>query len=374
MSEPSASAAAQSQAGSPAARATRWGALGLLGVIVLLLVLHLVGDRLTPFTDQARAHAYVVPIAPEVTGLVERVYVKNNQLVRPGQPLFTLSKGAYEIAVQKAQADMSATHRDLKAADAWVDVAVANLAAARANLNRVTLDAARNERILAEDPGAISLRRVELARAQQAQGASQEVAAQAQVAQAREARGDTGPLNDRLLAAQAALDKAQLDLRRTTVVAPGDGVVTDLRTDTGQFAGPGSPIMTFIAIHDGWVTADMTENNLGRMTVGAPAEVVFDVAPGKVVRGRVRSMGYGVSGGAKTQPGTLPDVQNSRDWLRQAQRFPVIIEFDRGDLARLNGLREGGQAEVIVYTGEHPIMNALGWLYIRVMGLLAYAY
>ncbi len=374
MTDAAAPAPAGPAAANPAAKATRWGVLGVVALIFLLLVLHLVGDRLTPFTDQARAHAYVVPIAPEVTGLVQQVYVKNNQLVRPGQPLFTLSRNTYEIALEKAEADMSATRRDLNAASAGVDVAVANLAAARANLTRVTLDAQRNERILAEDPGAISLRRVELARAMQAQGVSQEVAAEAQVAQAREARGDTGPLNDRLLAAQTALDKAQLDLKRTTVFAPGDGVVTDLRTDTGQFAGPGSPIMTFIAIHDGWVTADMTENNLGRMTVGAPAEVVFDVAPGKVVKGRVRSIGYGVSGGAKPAPGALPDVQNSRDWLRQAQRFPVIIEFDRADLARLNGLREGGQAEVIVYTGDHPIMNALGRLYIRLMGLLAYAY
>jgi multidrug resistance efflux pump len=348
--------------------------LGLFGLVALLLVLHLVGDRLTPFSDQARTHAYVVAIAPEVTGLVEKVYVKNNQMVGPGQPLFTLNKTTYEIAAQKAQADMSATRRDLKAADAGIDVAVANVAAAQANRTRVTIDAARNEKILAEDPGAISLRRVELARAQKAQGESQEAAAVAQVAQARQARGDIGPLNDRLIAAQTALDKAQLDLKRTTIFAPGNGVVTDLRTDTGQFAGPGNPIMTFIAIHDGWVTADMTENNMGRMAVGDPAEVVFDVAPGKIVKGRVRSMGYGVSGGEKPTPGALPDVQNSRDWLRPAQRFPVIIEFNRDDLAKLNGLREGGQAEVIVYTGDHPFMNSLAWLYIRIMGLLAYVF
>jgi multidrug resistance efflux pump len=98
------------------------------------------------------------------------------------------------------------------------------------------------------------------------------------------------------------------------------------------------------------------------------------VMPGKVVRGRVRSIGYGVSSGAKAPPGGLPEVQSSRDWLRQAQRFPVLIEFDKGELGRIPGIREGGQAEALVYTGDNPLLNALGAVFIRGMSLLSYAY
>jgi multidrug resistance efflux pump len=357
-----------------AARTTRIGALALFGLIVLLLVIHLVADRFTPYSNQGRMHAFVVGVAPEVGGLIDRVAVRNNQVVRRGDLLFTLSPAQYDISAQKARADITSVGRELAAADAGIRGASANLAAARAALLRAQQDASRTERIYKEDPGAISVRRVEMARATLAENAARVTAAVAQLEQARQARGAAGEENDRLIAARSALQQAELDVRRTRVVAPADGLITDLKADVGQFAGPGTPVMTFIALHEGWVAIDMTENNLGHMKPGDRAEVLFDVEPGKVIPGRVRSIGYGVATGQKDAPGTLPTVENSRDWLRQAQRFPVVIEFDRAQLERINGLRAGGQAAAIVYTGDHPILNALGWLYIRLMGLLSYAY
>src|SRR6478752_1351341 len=88
-----------------AARTTRIGALALLGLIVVLLVLHLVADRFTPYSNQGRMYAYVVGVAPEVGGLVDRVAVRNNQVVRRGDLLFSLDKTQYEITAQKARAD-----------------------------------------------------------------------------------------------------------------------------------------------------------------------------------------------------------------------------------------------------------------------------
>ena len=127
-------------------------------------------------------------------------------------------------------------------------------------------------------------------------------------------------------------------------------------------------------MHDLWISADMTENNLGNIDPGDEVAIVLDVMPGEVLKGRVRSIGGGVGSGQPAPPGTLPTVQNSRDWLRQAQRIPVAIEFDAGELPRLRGVRVGGQAEVLVYTGDHPLMNLLGALYIRVMSWLSYLY
>jgi multidrug resistance efflux pump len=358
----------------PAAKSTRIGVLALAGVILTLLVLHLVGDRITPYSSQGRVHANVVAIAPEVAGPITKVHVRNNQLVRRGDALFSLARDNYEIAASKARADISAVGRDLAASDAGIVQAQAGVDAARAGLLRSEQDAMRSERIYAEDNGAISIRRLELARANLAESRAKLVSAQAQLEQARQARGDLGADNDRLIAAQSALAKAELDLKRTTVTAPGDGLITDLKADVGQVVGAGNPAMTFISIGDGWVTVDMTENNLGNMKPGDAADVAFDVLPGQVIRGKVRSIGYGVSSGAKAPPGGLPDVQSSRDWLRQAQRFPVLIEFEEGELARVPGVREGGQAEALVYTGDNPLLNFLGGLYIRGMSLLSYAY
>jgi len=93
-----------------------------------------------------------------------------------------------------------------------------------------------------------------------------------------------------------------------------------------------------------------------------------------VLKGRVRSVGSGVSSGQEAPPGALPTIQNSRDWLRQAQRFPVTIEFDASDTARLRNVRVGGQAEVMVFTGDNFLMNMLGAAYIRLRSWLSYLY
>ena len=85
--------------------------------------------------------------------------------------------------------------------------------------------------------------------------------------------------------------------------------------------------MTFIAIHEIWVQADFTENNLGHVAPGDKVELVFDVQPGKVFGGRVRASGFGVQLESNAL-GTLPTIDNDREWLRSAQRFPVVIDLD----------------------------------------------
>ena len=156
-------------------------------------------------------------------------------------------------------------------------------------------------------PARISLRRVESAQANRIKARSQEEAAEADLRRAQETAGERGDKNAQLLSARSAIEKAELDLKRTKVVAPARGLVTDLRTDVGQFAQAGAPAMTLIAIHDLWISADMTENNLGNIKPGDEVAIVLDVMPGEVLKGRVRSVGSGVSPGKQAQPGTLPD-------------------------------------------------------------------
>ncbi len=88
----------------------------------------------------------------------------------------------------------------------------------------------------------------------------------------------------------------------------------------------------------------------------------------------MRSIGYGVSAGQSPPPGSLPTVQNSRDWLRPAQRFPVIVEIDKGELATLKGVRVGGQAEVMAFPTDGNPLNLLGRLFLHLMSWLSYVY
>ena len=315
-----------------------------------------------------------MPVAAEVSGKVLAVHVRNNDDVQRGQPLFDIDPSQYQIALQRSRADYESVRHSVNASVAAVEAARASLQAAQANRDKADKDATRQEALCAEDRGAISMRRLEIAQATRIEAHSMEQAAEADLRRAKEAAGDAGDSNAQLRSARSAIEKAELDLSRTNVVAPGSGLVTDLRTDVGQFAQAGAPVMTLIAIHDLWINADMTENNLGNINPGDEVAIALDVLPGELLKGRVRSVGYGVSSGQESPPGALPTIQNSRDWLRQAQRFPVAIEFDASDTDRLRKVRIGSQAEVLVYTGDNFVMNILGAVYIRLKSWLSYLY
>ncbi|MDH4581140.1 HlyD family secretion protein [Pseudomonas sp. BN415] len=359
-------------AGAPdaAAKGTKWVAL----VIVLTLAWYLLADRFTPYTQQARVQAFVVPVAAEVAGRVTKVHVRNNQDVDAGAVLFEVDPEQYQIAADRARADLETVRRQIGASTAAIDSALASLRAAQANELKARQDNDRLERLYRDDPGTISVRRLEGARATLEQAISQVAAARAEVQRAREQQGGSDEENAQLRSAATALEKAELDLANTRVKARSAGLITDLRTDVGQYVGAGSPVMTQIAIHDLWLSAEMTENNLGHVEVGTPVAIVLDALPGRLFEGKVRSIGYGVSVGQAPAPGTLPTVDNSRDWLRPAQRFPVIVEFAPGELDQLRGLRVGGQAEVMAFPSEGNPLNPLGRLFIYLMSWLSYAY
>jgi multidrug resistance efflux pump len=361
---------APAPAADPAKKGIRW----VLLLIVISLVWYLLADRLTPYTQQARVQAFVVPVASEVAGRVTRVHVRNNQDVAAGTILFEVDPQHYQIAVDRARADLESTRRQIGASTAGIESAQASLRAARANEVKARQDSERLERLYSEDPGTISLRRLEVARATLEQAVSQVAAARAEVQRAREQQGGSEEDNAKLRSAATALEKAELDLANTRVRARSAGLVTDLRTDAGQFAAAGNPVMTLITIHDMWINAEMTENNLGHVEPGTPVAIVLDALPGRVFEGRVRSVGYGVNTGPGTPPGSLPTVQNSRDWLRPAQRFPVIVEFAPGELTTLRGIRVGGQAEVMAFPLQGNPLNPLGRVFLYMMSWLSYVY
>ncbi|MNZ43532.1 Multidrug resistance protein MdtN [compost metagenome] len=392
---------------SAAADASRRGTRLVAILIGVTLLWYLLADRYTPYTQQARLQAFVVPVAAEVAGRVTRVEVRNNQRVRAGDLLFAVNDEQYRIAVERAQADLESTRRQIGASSAGIESALANQRAAEANELKARQDRDRLERLYREDPGTISLRRLEVSRATLVQATSQVAAAIAEVQRARETEGGSGEDNAKLRSAAGALEKARLDLRNTEVRARADGLITDnaklrsaasalekarldlrnteiraradglitdLRTEVGLYAAAGSPVMTLIAIQDMWIAADFTENNLGHLKEGSPVGIVLDAMPGRVFAGRIRSIGRGVSVGQGAPAGSLPSVQNSRDWLRAAQRFPVVVEFVPGELDEFSQIRVGGQAEVMAYPTSGNPLNLLGRLFLRVMSWLSFAY
>lgn len=350
----------------------RWTFI-ILVLCALLLAWYLRSDRVTPFTSQARVNALVVPIAPEVSGTITAVLVGNNQPVKAGQELFQIDIERYELAVQTAEASYESAVQAIGAAKANVSAAEAGIKSATAMVERARQDAIRMRTIREQDPGAISQRRLESAEASLAASEGQLAAAEAQREKALQDLGAEGDANSRILQAQAALDQALLNLDRATIKAPVDGVVTGVRLDKGNFAAAGAPQMTFVAASNVWLQADFTENNLGNIKPGDKAIIVFDALPGYVVSGKVREVGFGVA--VDTAPlGSLPTIKNDPDWLRQAQRYPVLVDFTLPREVEIDVIKVGSQASVTIHTGEHPIMNPLSSAMMWLASKLTYAY
>lgn len=342
----------------------------MVGVVLVFFFWYVIADRLTPSTNQARVRGYIVPIAPQVSGVINEVNVAINAVVDEGKTLFKIDPEPFEIAVRKAEADLEKAGQDIGAETAGVAAAQASLAKAQATLRRVQVDA--NRLIAVEDLGVVPQADIDRARVQVEQEQAKVINAEADLQRAKEHLGKKGADNPKIRKALSALDKARLDLNNTSVVAPSFGGITDVRVDVGHYAQAGKPVMTFVSTRAVWVEAYMRENNLGNIKAGDEAEIVLDVAPGKVFKGEVISIGYGVNWGQSTAPGELPKISVSSGWLRDPQRFPVIIKFVGDDAKGFR--REGGQADVIVYTGGNFLFNALGWLQIRLTSLFSYVY
>lgn len=358
-----------------AEKSVKRGALLVFSVILITLAWYLLSDRFTPYTRQARVEGFVVGVAPKVAGVVTQVWVENNQEVEKDQPLFEIDPSQYKIALQRTRSDLENTQSQVDAGSAGVESARANLRAAQANADKTEKDAKRQQRMYREDPGTISVRRLESSQASWEQAQAKVAVAEAEIQRAIEQMGGEDDDNAQLKAAQSAVEKAKLDLDNTVVQAPSRGVITDLRADVGQFSGTGAPVMTLIAIHNVWISAEFTENNLGHLKVGGPADLVFDSVPGQVFPGRVSSIGLGVSAGQAQPAGNLPQIDNSRDWLRQSQRFPVVVSFDPSQQELLrNQIRVGGQVEVMAYSEGHPLLTQIGKAYMILMSWLAYLY
>jgi multidrug resistance efflux pump len=339
----------------------------------------MVADRLTPFTASARMQAYVVAVVPDVSGFITEVPVKKNQLAEVGDTLLQIETRRFDIAVEAAEAALELAGQDVGASTAVVATATANLAGARAQLEEAQVQGGRIFKL--EEKGIYAKAKGDEARAQVATAQAKVTAAEGEVERAKQQLGSGGDAdNPRVRRALAELEEARLNQTRTTLTAQTRGYIGGLKIDEGTYANAGQPVMTFISADDIWIEAFMTENNLGRIKLGDKVELTFDAFPGKIFEGKVKSVAVGVSTGKVTNLGDLPTVEKTRGWLRDPQRFPVIIEttnynYDVStELASGLGLRLNSQADVIVYTGDHPFWNTLGKFWIRLMSWFSYVY
>ena len=317
MAEPNGDDAAQDDATQEVAAEARVRRLTrTVGVLVVLALLwYLAADRLTPSTSVARVSGYVVPIVPELSGTVTSVKVELNQIVAAGDVLVQIDPEDFELQVERAEAELARAGEAIGADTGGVAVAEARVSKARAGLLAARRD---SKRVIAlAQAGVASEFRADNARSRVEKAEAEFQAAQAELDVARSQLGSEGSANPRIRSATVELAQARLDLSNATLRAPTDGGVTNVRVEVGQYASSGQPLMTFISSSDVWVEAYLRENAIGNVKAGNEAEIVLDVAPGRVFRGVVVSTGLGVDWGRATQAGRLPQISNPSDWLRE---------------------------------------------------------
>jgi multidrug resistance efflux pump len=341
-----------------------------VSISLVFLVWYVFSDRITPYSNQAIVNGFVIPIVPEVSGTVSEIVVGQNQAVQAGDVLLKIDPERYQIEVEAAEIDLAKAGQLIGTDTASVATAQANVVEARAVLSKAEKDLQRilplyEENLLPKS----DYDTIETNLAQAQAGFDK---ARAELEKAKSQLGNQGSENSNIRAALNRLARAEVDLRDTIIQAPSVGGVTNLQIGVGHYANVGKALMTFVSGRAVWVEAQLTENNLGRLQVGNPVDIILDIAPGRVFKGEVMSIGYGVSNNLSTNLGALPDIRNSSGWLRDVQRFPVLIKFSDDSAFGLR--RVGGQASVQVYTGHNIILNFIGKIRLRLTSMLSYLF
>jgi membrane fusion protein (multidrug efflux system) len=334
-----------------AAKTNRWR-LPLMLIVPLLII----GGTLywwlssadTVSTDNAYVKQEIVSIAGEVQGQIVSVSVRENQFVRAGDVLFTIDPAPYEVAIRQADAQIASAQANITAMQADVGASAAEVAGARDDLKLAEANYAREKALM--DRGFNTRARMDAAQHSVASARDRIVALQAGVArdQAKLATGSAVPgVNPAIAAAQASKAKAQLDLQRTVVRAPADGIVTQAsRLQVGQMVFSGVPMISLVRAGGGRIDANFKETDLARMRPGQPAEIHLDAYPGLVLKGHVESIGVGTG----SEFSVLPAQNATGNWVKIIQRVPVRIAIDsRSDRPLIAGL----SAKVKVDVGQH---------------------
>jgi len=308
-------------------------------------------------TENAYVGADVAQVTPQIGGPVKAVLADETQSVRRGDILIQLDDTDARLALARAEANLAATERRVRGVvandsglAAQIDArladqarAAAAVSAASADLAKARIDLERREALVAS--GSVSKDELTTAEAafsnataalKTAQAAQTAAAANRNAAMAARAANQaliadtTVETNPEVVAARAARDQAQVDLDRTVIRAPVNGVVTRRQVQVGQRVQPGEALMMVTPVQQAYVDANFKEVQLAKVRPGQPVKLTADLYGDKVeYTGRV----IGFAGGTGAAFAVVPAQNATGNWIKVVQRLPVRIALDSGQLA-----------------------------------------
>lgn len=356
-------------------KARRKKGLGIVAIlIVIALVIYLIWSVFFNHlvsTDNAYVGAETASVTSMVTGQVADVLVSDTQQVKKGDVLVRIDARDAEIALAQAQAELLKAKRQYKqtaanssslnsqifVSDDAIHSAEAQVAKAQADLGKAQDELQRRQQLAAS--GAIS--KEELSTAQSAVNTAKAGldVAQAGLAQAKssqKAAQSNKAANDALiqdsnenstpdvLVAQARVQQAQLDLERTQIKAPFDGVVTRRNIQVGQRIAPGTTLLMVVPVTQLYVDANFKESQLAGVKPGQKVELTSDLYGDKV---KFKGTVTGFSGGTGSAFALIPAQNATGNWIKVVQRLPVRIRLDPKELAE-HPLRVGLSMEATI--------------------------
>ena len=346
--------------------------------IIVLVVLIVLGGTYGTFkyvhslshesTDDAQIEKNMNPIIPKVSGYVDKVYIKDNDLVKKGDTLFTIDKRDFDLKIEEAKAallaaegsfevskaDISSVLASVSVSDANVQSAGGNLETAKIRLERITNDFNRYDNLYKNH--SITKQQYEQALAAKQEAETQVRILQQQqkassyqksaiIAKSKVSDKQTEVAAANIKRAQAQLDAAKLNLTYTVVTAAIDGQVSKIDIQPGQLVQPGQSLFYIINNTTAWVIANFKETQLDKMRVGQKVKLKIDAFPGTEFEGEVSS--FSPATGSKFS--LLPPDNASGNFVKTVQRLPVRINFtDSNDKEKLQLLRSGMNVDVDV--------------------------
>jgi len=301
---------------------TRWGIMLAIPLALLAVGLYWwLTSGTTVETDNAAVKQDIVSVSAQVNGPISGVLVKNGDQVKRGEVLFRIDPASFQVALEEAEARLAAarlqtTQLRTQAAGTGGDIigATADLEIQRRALSRQAALLKSGFTTRADYDDAV-------AEVRKAETALADARARSANAGAALAPGEQPSVAQ----AQAAVDKARLDLTRTTIRAPMDGTIANAdRLQVGQMAVVGLGMLSLVHSKSAWVEANFKEKDVGKIVPGQKARIKLDAYPGTTFQAHVQSVGAGTG----SEFAILPAQNANGNWVKVTQRVPIRIAFD----------------------------------------------
>jgi membrane fusion protein (multidrug efflux system) len=328
---------------------------GPLLLAVAVLLFWLMGGRYVS-SDDTYVDAAKVSLSTDVSGLVGKVYVHDNQHVQAGQELFSLEPSSFDIAVASARAQLAQAVLDVNAGRRGYAEAVAQMEVQRAQIAEDQTNLQRYAAVVGN--GGVTRATYDNARyalqADQARLAQLEAAAGVQLAKLSGNANIPVEQTPEYQRALATLDDALRAQLHSIVRAPFSGYVTQVdQLQPGMFLPAGTAAFGLVSDRDIWITSQPNEDNLTWVRAGQPVSISVDTYPGQTWHGVVQS----ISPASGSEFSILPAQNSSGNWVKVVQRIPLRVEIVSGpdNLP----LRDGMSAEITIDTHHHRHLSDL---------------